>query len=90
MGDEASPVVDEVDLQQTPLTAGNWYLPDPAKVYTADDIDRLTGLVDQAVTQAEVIGGDVLTRCRHAQQVWQDALASLTDPDRDKNGPKEF
>ena len=61
---------------------------DPAKVYTVDDIDRLTGLVDQAVTQAEVIGGDVPTRCRHAHQVWQDALASLTD--RGKNGPKEF
>lgn len=87
-------------LDQTTHHRGNWYLPDPAKVYSRsqpedggpwpDDISRLTELVNQAVWHAQSVGGDVLQRCIDAQKVWYEAVASLNSPDRDKNGPKHF
>ena len=77
-------------LDETSLHAGNWYLPDPAMVYNSDDVKRLTGLVKQAVWEAQDVGGDVLQRCLESQKVWYQAVASLSDEDREQNGPKEF
>ena len=77
-------------LEETPQHAGNWYLPDPAKVYSEADIRQLGDRIEHAVGQARKTGGDVLERCLEAQKVWSMALASLSDPDRDKNGPKQF
>ena len=76
-------------LDQTPHHADNWNLPDPAKVYSPDDITRLTELVNQAVWNAQGVGGDVLQRCIEAQKVWYEAVASLKSPDRDKSGPRK-
>jgi len=88
-------------LEQTAHHAGNWYLPDPAKVYSQrrpdlgggpwrDDITHLTELVNQAVWKAHGVGGNVLQRCLEAQKVWYEAVASLSDPRRNENGPKQF
>lgn len=88
-------------LEQTTHHAGNWYLPDPAKVYShgrpdldgspwQDDITRLTALVNRAVWLARGVGGDILDRCLEAQKVWYEAVASLRSAERDKHGPKQF
>ena len=77
-------------LDETSLHAGNWYLPDPVKVYSHDDIDLLTQLVKQAVWEAQEVEGDVLRRCLESQKVWYQAVASLHDANREQNGPKEF
>ncbi len=77
-------------LEQTQLHRGNWYLPDPAEVYTPADVEHLTRLIKQAVWQAQAVGGDVRARCVEAQRVWYHAVTSLNDPDREENGPKVY
>ena len=77
-------------LEETSLHRGGWYLPDPAKVYSEADVKNLTDLVNHAVWQAQETGGKDLQRCLEAQKVWFEAVVSLTDPDRDENGPKRF
>ena len=88
-------------LDRTAHHAGNWYLPDPAKVYSqvrpeldggdwAADVGRLTELVKDAVWQAQESGAAALERCLEAQKVWFEAVASLRAPDRNANGPKQF
>jgi len=42
------------------------------------------------VWQAQQVGGEVLERCVEAQKVWFDAVASLTHPERDQSGTKQF
>ncbi len=77
-------------LDETDLHAGNWYLPDPAKVYTEDDIRRLTELIHKALWQCQKGGGAPAGCCLEAQKVWSEAVASLNDPDRAAAGPKTF